>query len=357
VMASNPSSRAVFVQSCVDFLKEHKFDGLDVDWEYPGRAAVADADRVPGNKADKENFSALIRELSAALKPLGYLLAAAVSAGRPTIDDAYNVKELSQLFDFINLMTYDFNGGWDSRTAHNAPLYPWANANEQDTQFTVSYAVDYWLGLGVDANKLVMGLPLYGRSFKLVNPSEHGLQAPAEGKGGDEGPYTRQVGILGYLEICDNLKTGQWTVYRDATQKIPYAVKGNQWIGYDDRTSLSEKVAFLKSRGLGGVCIWSIDTDDFAGHCGDGRFPLLTQVNNDLGSSYQPPNPDPTQGPGPGPDPGQFECKTAGSFVDPNDPTIYYQCLALGNGSFQKVQRQCGTGTVFDETIGVCTHA
>jgi chitinase len=81
------------------------------------------------------------------------------------------------------------------------------------------------------------------------------------------------------------LKVDQWTIHRDADQKIPYAVKGNQWIGYDDVQSIKDKVAFLKSKGLGGGMVWSIDTDDFKGLCGHGKYPLLKTISGELNGS------------------------------------------------------------------------
>ncbi len=63
---------------------------------------------------------------------------------------------------------------------------------------------------------------------------------------------------------------------------MPYAVKGNQWIGYDDVESIGEKVEFLKSRHLGGGMAWSLDTDDFRGKCGSEAFPLIKTISRRL---------------------------------------------------------------------------
>lgn len=98
---------------------------------------------------------ALLRELRAAFQPHGFILTVAVSAGKPTIDTAYDVGQVSQNVDIINLMSYDFHGGWESKTAHNAPLHPRPNDNELDREFTLEYAVDYWLKLGADPKKIV----------------------------------------------------------------------------------------------------------------------------------------------------------------------------------------------------------
>ena len=78
-------------------------------------------------------------------------------------------------------------------------------------------------------------MPFYGRSFTLDDPSseDNGVGAPAQIPG-HEGPYTRQAGSLGYNEICEAQLTEKWLVRREEEQKVPYAVKGSQWVGYDD---------------------------------------------------------------------------------------------------------------------------
>ena len=76
-----------------------------------------------GPASDKANFALLLKELSAAFKPKGLLLSAAVGAGKSTVDNAYDIPKLSQYLDFINVMTYDFHGSWEKQTWHHSPLY------------------------------------------------------------------------------------------------------------------------------------------------------------------------------------------------------------------------------------------
>lgn len=199
-MASTRASRAVFIKSVLAFLREHNFDGLDLDWEYPSKSAASGVDRIPGNPADKQNFIELIRELHEAFDPHGYILSAAVSAGKATIDTAYDVQQMSRFLDFCNLMLYDFTGSWQSRTGHHSPLMAPLGSSQKDIELTVSFAIDYWISLGLDPEKLVVGIPFYGRSFTLAG-KEKGLGAPAKGAG-KAGPFTRQDGTIGYNEVC-----------------------------------------------------------------------------------------------------------------------------------------------------------
>lgn len=281
LMASTAAGRAEFVQSAIAFIQEHKFDGMDLDWEYPAMQAVGDADREPtGPEVDKQNFVELIKALKVAFAPYGYLLSAAVSAGAPTIARAYDVPQVSQYLDIINLMTYDFHGGWDNVTGHNSPLYPLPGATGIDEQFTVEYAVNTWLNAGVDPSKLTLGLPLYGRSFTLAGAA-NGIGAPAIGSGGDAGPLTKTVGMLAYNEVCSLIQNG-WQTGWVADQQVPYAFYNRQWVGYDNVQSLTQKLAFIQAKGLGGGMIWSIDTDDFTGFCGAGKYPLLKTISRAL---------------------------------------------------------------------------
>ena len=120
--------------------------------EYPG---YLDQGKLGGNPADKQNYVELIKELHEAFQPKGYLLTAAASAGKQAIDIAYDVPALSKYFHYINVMTYDFHGAWEQETGANAPLHPLPGAKGIDLEFTVEYAINYWLKLGADPKKIV----------------------------------------------------------------------------------------------------------------------------------------------------------------------------------------------------------
>lgn len=76
-----------------------------------------------GPDSDKQAFSDFVRELSAAFKPKGLLLSAAVSPSKMVIDAGYDVRGLAKRLDWIAVMTYDYHGQWDKKTGHVAPLY------------------------------------------------------------------------------------------------------------------------------------------------------------------------------------------------------------------------------------------
>lgn len=85
------------------------------------------------------------------------------------------------------------------------------------------------------------------------------------------------------------MKSSAWKVYRDNVQKVPYAVNEAQkeWVGFDDQQSIKDKLAYVKSKKLGGAMVWSIDTDDFHGSCGKGKYPLLKTISRELNGGLQ----------------------------------------------------------------------
>ncbi|KAH9640606.1 hypothetical protein HF086_000550 [Spodoptera exigua] len=100
----------------------YKFDGLDLDWEYPTKR--------DGKPYDRENFVLLVKELSEAFEPYGYILTAALGAGKSTMETAYDLAKLSRYLDLIHMMCYDYHGTWDGVLGANAPL---KGINENDT--------------------------------------------------------------------------------------------------------------------------------------------------------------------------------------------------------------------------------
>ena len=118
------------------------------------------------------------------------------------------------------------------------------------------------------SEKITLGLALYGRTFTLADPNENALGDPVTGPG-EAGTYTREAGFRSSYEIC----TMGLTVVEDTEVEAPYGYLDDQWVGYDDQTSLLLKVSTLiEEKNLLGAMFWALDLDDFQGDfCGEGR--------------------------------------------------------------------------------------
>ena len=199
-----------------------------------------------------------------------------------------------------------------------------------------------------------MGLPFYGRTFALANPQQITVGSPSSGPG-SPGPYTREGGFMGYNEICS--LEDSWNYKYSKEHEAPIISNSNQWIGYDNVQSLEKKVNFATANNLGGVMIWSIETDDFRGKCGP-KYPLLNTINNQLGNSQDgidveievPQEPSEPFDPSSKPEqPTANDCSVDGFFVDANDCSVYYQCA--GGVSYKFA---CSPGLYFDRTASAC---
>uniref|UniRef100_A0A914PT27 Chitinase n=1 Tax=Panagrolaimus davidi TaxID=227884 RepID=A0A914PT27_9BILA len=198
----------------------------------------------------------MLKDLKDALK--GKLVTIATTAASEKIDSSFNVPEVAKNIDFMNVMTYDFHGAWESKTGQNSPLY----VPQGDTsKFSVSDAMNHWAEKGMPKEKLIVGIALYGRGWALDDPSNTGIGS--SGKAAPKREFTREDGIASYYEICQLGGTRKW----DDVQKVPYMVKDNLWFGYDDSDSIKEKINWLKQNGFGGAFVWTLDFDDFKGVC------------------------------------------------------------------------------------------
>lgn len=273
-MAANRYNRQLFIFSALEYLRERNFDGLDIDWEFP-------------QASDKKNFVDLLKELREAFEAESkekrlprLLLTCAVSAGAETVRAGYDVAPIGANVDFINIMSYDFHGKWESKTGHNAPLFALASESEWRKQLSMDFGVKLWERMGAPKSKLVVGLATYGRSFTLASQSQNGMNSPTSG-GGKAGEFTKEAGFLAFYEICDMLKQGA-TYYWDEEQAVPYAVQGDQWVGFDDELSIRNKVKWLNEQGYAGAMVWALDMDDFKGVCTPKKYPLIRAMAEGL---------------------------------------------------------------------------
>jgi chitinase len=253
--ARTAESRKRFVDSAVEFVLRHDLDGFDVDWEYPGLPGAGNTHR----REDKQNFTALMTELRAALDR------AAASRGRPCLltlaVGAFpdflahtEMDKVAAVSDFVNLMTYDFRvAGVEPEAGHHANLYPHPL---DPKQLSADRAVRDFLAAGVPARKLVLGVPFYGRIWSDVTAENDGLYKPGKAPPAPiDVSYaslaTKLVGRDGYVR--------HW----DPVARAPFLWNADKrhFVSYDDPESLELKCAYVRERGLAGVMFWEYSVD------------------------------------------------------------------------------------------------
>lgn len=283
-MALTPSSRAVFIRSIVDFLKTYPFiDGIDLDWEYPGINRAPDPndqyDRgCPGGPEDKQNFTSLLREIRQAYNDNGLsdkLLTIAVPSGYDKLE-LQEPDKYAQYLDWLNVMTYDMHGAWETTTNHHSPLYANPNDPSSETPIDVKnrYNTDSAMKTlqevyNIPAEKLNVGTPYYSRGWKGVTGGNNGMYGTATGgaTGSWDNPQS-PGGQYPYFTLKTMENQNGYIKYRDDTYaKTSWLYNASQGIllSYEDAASLSARCDYINSNGYGGLIIWEItgDTNDF----------------------------------------------------------------------------------------------
>ncbi|KAK6944388.1 Glycoside hydrolase family 18, catalytic domain [Dillenia turbinata] len=247
-MASSASTRKNFILSTLDIARKLGFDGLDLDWEFP---------RSP---AEMDNFASLLEEWRAEVQkeaqetnrsPLVLTAAVYFSVDffLSNIYRIYPVESMSKSLDLVNAMCYNYHGSWDtSATGAQAALF------DPNSNISTSYGLNSWVKAGLQQSKLVMGLPLYGRTWTLKDPKVNSVGAPAVSAGPGNG-------VLTYNQILNYNREHNATVKFDITTVSAYSYGGTAWIGYDDTRSTTLKVDYAQALGLRGYLFWALSYD------------------------------------------------------------------------------------------------
>ena len=259
--AALPENRRAFVKSCVDLIiKEPRwrrvFDGIDIDWEYPGLCGNS-CEPGTARPEDKQNFTALLHEFRRQLDRVDrrLLLTMAAGADQPMVDQL-EVRKISGILDWINLMTYDFHGDWETATNFQSALYPAAGDPTRDQNFTADGTVRRFRAAGAPAHKLVLGVPFYGRGWMGVPDGRFGLFQESAGPA----PGTEEEGAESYRV----LKAKGYPQYYRADAQAGWLYKDGFFWTYDSPMMMTAKMRYIHAKGLGGVMFWELsnDTDD-----------------------------------------------------------------------------------------------
>ena len=261
-MAADPGGRAEFIQSIINYCAKHGFDGIDLDWEYPGD------EKRGGQPADYDNYLTFLRELRQAVGS-GFLVTVASSAvpkGSKKGGDFFRwLAQCGQYLDWFNVMTYDYHGAFDDPqtvgTGANAPLLV---DSEPGGDFYIKGTIENYIKANIPKEKIVMGLGTYGRTY-VISGSSKGYGTPFV-RAGDPGKSTATPGFLSYFEILEKIDSGELDKLEwDEDMLTPYAYssKTGLWVTYDNERSLGYKVSYLIEQELGGAMVWAVDLDKF----------------------------------------------------------------------------------------------
>jgi chitinase len=301
-MASDPTATATFITKAVKAMQEVRFNGIDIDWEYPHSAI------------DTTDYINLLQGLRTALNKQGeldhvhYYLTIAAPAGIDKINafTAQQWQQIATIVDYIDVMTYDFHGGWDQGSVGSDfmsamsldPTLDPTTKNPTLSKYNVIDAIKTYLDNGVPANKIVLGIPLYGRMVNIASAGQNqGLYQTITGvpAGEWDNQQSGHTGMIDYKCIVDSTACGnksqfvlpQLTLVEPTADnlgkysKTPWGYANNLFITYDDINSSDYKAQWLLQKGLAGVMFWDL-TGDFPAN---NQNSIISSVDNVLNAS------------------------------------------------------------------------
>jgi chitinase len=307
--AATPASRRAFVQSCLDlFIRGNLpsdpatiwppqsggqgaiaglFDGINIDWEYPGID--------PGNGAhhspqDRHNATLLLKEFRRQLDELGavsgthYLLTADIPGGNVNSSGSWELHQVADVVDWIDLLSFDYHGSWDPVTGINSPFSfdpaePSVGGGALQWTWNTAGSVAYFLANGVRARSLVVGVPFYGKEYTGVGATNHGLYQPHGAVPSNDSPTYHDLVDTGLADAnltpigptavtAGGTGVNGFTRYVAAAAGAPFlynpALEGGTFISYVDPGAVAERIALVHALGLRGAWAWEISNDDDA---------------------------------------------------------------------------------------------
>lgn len=222
-MAADITSRQQFALDCQRVILEYGLDGVDIDWEYPSSSVGG----ISSSPEDTQNFTLLMIDIRNAIGSEKLLTLASVSTAKYV-----DFRAIDSVVDFINIMAYDMA----MPPKHHAPLY----RSNLAGHITVEESVNHHLDAGIPKEKLVLGMPFYGKGDRKV---------------------------IGPMDFKDLENQTKYQVKWDDTAKVPYLVndKDEFICTFENKKSIALKSQFIKEKGLLGGMYWEYNGDNEAG--------------------------------------------------------------------------------------------
>jgi chitinase len=255
---NDAAGRETFTQSIIDHLEYYDFfSSVDFDWEYPGGGGLASNAL---NSQDGSHLALTLQLLDQKLEALEARTGRSIEISIATAGGAeklanLNLQGIDAYVDFYNVMTYDFHGGWESRTGHQAAMTGDAGG------YDVVTAIDQFRQAGITMDKVVLGAPAYTRAWGGVAAgSSFGY-----GQNGDASlaPGSYEKGNYDQKDLITGIENGSYQLIWDDSNKAAFAYNPTSriWSSVETTATIAGKAAYVQEAGLGGMMFWAISND------------------------------------------------------------------------------------------------
>ncbi|MBQ8455564.1 MAG: hypothetical protein IJ537_09560 [Bacteroidaceae bacterium] len=234
-MAASEENRTAFASDCRRICDELGLDGIDIDWEYPTQKSAG----ISASPQDTENFTLLMRDLRKALGQKLWLTLASVGSAQ-----YIDFRSCQQYLDMVNVMAYDMGNAPRHHSAlFRSEIVGWLSASD---------AVEAHRKAGVPDEKIVLGMPFYGRGKSGVYMKARSNPF-LQGDGYMPSPYKGE--LEGVREVWEGTSKASFLADKN----------GEMVIGFESPRSIAMKCAYLKEQGLRGAMYWEYADDNDRG--------------------------------------------------------------------------------------------
>lgn len=279
--AASEESRATFIRSAQEIVAQYGLDGIDLDWEYPVNGAWG---LVASQPADRDNFTALLKELRAAFGQKK-LVTIAVGANAEGPKSWVDVKAIAPLLDYINLMTYDMAYGTQYFNSNLYDSTRWPTVVAAD-KYSADFVVNNYLAAGLKPGQMNLGIGFYGRVPKRAVEPGIDWSKPDAQKNPVTQPWFGTEQIALFKSLGFDLSKDTYVKYNDIVAKLlndPHQRFSEHWddqakvpwlsvqsadgkalfaLSYENPRSVALKADYIKSKGLAGAMFWEYGADE-----------------------------------------------------------------------------------------------
>ena len=229
--ASTPRSRYDFARQVNKLINTYGLDGVDIDWEYPGSSAAG----IKSSPNDRENFTLLLTAIRDVIGNDKWLSVAGTGDSGYTSRSA-EIDKIAPIINYFNLMSYDFTAGETGERGqkHQANLY---DSDLSLPGYSVDSMVNNLINNGMPSEKILLGVPFYGRLGATLTESYDELRKNYINKDGYEYRFDTEAGV-------------------------PYLVREGEYVmSIENELSIYLKAQYVLNNCLGGIFAWTSTYD------------------------------------------------------------------------------------------------